>query len=121
MGLCPCCNKRLRTSRRVRNGFDDLGEEYDFSDEEVDVLSDEAIRRTAIPGGRRGSVRRTVSGWPRMLRPAEGAIRIGVKMHSTQGDVLVSYKKLFTRQSKRSAGPQARLDESQAGQDALRL
>lgn len=53
----------------MRNGFDDLGDEYDFFDEEVDALIDEAIRRPAIPGGRRGAVRRRVSRWPRMPLP----------------------------------------------------
>lgn len=75
MGPCPCCDNCLRASSRIRDGFDDLGEEYDFFDEEVDAVIDEAIRRPAIPGGRRGAVRRTLSRWPRMLRLAEGAYR----------------------------------------------
>ncbi len=83
MGLCPCCDKRLKASRRMRDGFDDLGEEYDLSDEEDDALIDEAVRRPAIPGGRRGAVRRTLSQWPRMLRLAEGAIRIGLNVFRT--------------------------------------
>jgi hypothetical protein len=42
MRLCPRCNKRLRASRRMRDEFDSLDDNYDLFDEEVDALIDEA-------------------------------------------------------------------------------
>jgi hypothetical protein len=66
MRLCPRCNKRLRASRRMRDRFNDLGDEYDFFDEEIDAVVDEAIEWNGI------------SRWAQLLRRAEGTIRLGL-------------------------------------------
>jgi hypothetical protein len=79
MRLCPRCSARFRASNRTRDGFDDLGDDYDLFDEEVDTLIDEAIDEathlSGRPGGLPGPVRHTRSPWLRFLRLAEGAIR----------------------------------------------
>lgn len=83
MRLCPRCSARFRAYNRTRDGFDDLDADYDLFDDELDTLIDEAIRRPAIPGGRRGAVRRTLSRWPRLLRLAGGAIRRALSAFTT--------------------------------------
>ena len=66
MRLCSRCNRRLRASRRRRNGLDDLGDEYGFFDEEIDTVVDEAIEWNGV------------SRWARLLRLAEREIRFGL-------------------------------------------
>ena len=66
MGLCPRCNRRLRASRRTRDGLDDLGDDYGFFDEEIDAIVDEAVRpRPTLPP------RNACEHAERMLRRAE--------------------------------------------------